>query len=148
MNMEFIGLFLYIAGFIVGLGAVTVIDTLGFCGIRSVYFTETTIRAHKITKPLIWLGILLAIIGCSIFYSVNPNFPLIFLQLVLFLILILNGCFLSFYVSPRLIQKEKKEKGNIRLLHESMQKKIAVSFIISFLCWWGSVLILVNFLTE
>lgn len=146
--MEFVGLFLYISGFIIGLGAVTVIDTLGFFGIRSPYFTDATIRAHKITKPLIWLGMLLAITGGSMFYSVNPPSSLILLQGVMAVILIINGCFLSFYVSPKLLQKEKKEKGNIRLLGSSLQKKIAVSFIISFLCWWGSVLILVIYLTT
>jgi len=58
---DILGLFLFIAGFIIGLGAVTVIDLHGFLGRKSSYWTEATIRTHKVTKPLIWIGILLAI---------------------------------------------------------------------------------------
>ncbi len=46
-----------------GLGAVTVIDLHGFLGRTSSYWTEATIRTHKITKPLIWKGMFLAILG-------------------------------------------------------------------------------------
>lgn len=140
------GLFLFLAGFIVGLGAVTVIDLHGFLGIRSIYWTETTIRTHKVTKPLIWLGTFLAILGGYIFYSNNPFSPIIIVQAVLALILTLNGCFLSFYVSPLLLKKEKKEKGHITLLSSSLQAKIAVSFVISFVGWWSSLLLLVLYL--
>ena len=50
-NLDFIGLFIFIAGFIIGLGAVTVIDIHGFLGRKSAYWTEATIRTHKVTKP-------------------------------------------------------------------------------------------------
>jgi hypothetical protein len=60
--LDFVGLFLLLAGFIIGLGAVTVIDIHGFLGRRSSYWTEATTRAHKVTKPLIWLGIALALL--------------------------------------------------------------------------------------
>ncbi|MBP7832672.1 MAG: hypothetical protein KA035_02775 [Candidatus Levybacteria bacterium] len=148
MSLEFIGLFLFLAGFIVGLGAVTVIDSLGFCARNSTYFTLTTIRAHQITKPLIWLGMFLAILGGAIFYSQNPYSVIIVLQCILAIILIFNGLFLSFYVSPRLLQKEKEEKGNTKLLSKSMQAKIAVSFVISFIGWWTSVLLLVGYILS
>ena len=65
---DILGLFLFIAGFIIGLGAVTVIDLHGFLGRKSSYWTEATIRTHKITKPLIWIGIFLAILGGLITY--------------------------------------------------------------------------------
>ncbi len=141
-----LGLFLFLAGFIIGLGAVTVIDLNGFLGIRSVYWTETTIRVHKVTKPLIWLGIFLAILGGSIFYSNNPFSPIIVVQGFLAFLLCLNGCFLSFYISPLLLKKEKKEKGHITLLSSSLQAKIAVSFVISFVGWWSSLLLLILYL--
>lgn len=48
-----VGLFLFLAGFVIGLGAVSVIDVLGFLGRTSRYWTEATVRAHKVTKPLI-----------------------------------------------------------------------------------------------
>jgi hypothetical protein len=53
-TLDVIGLFTSIMGYIVGLGAVTVIDLHGFLGRKSAYWTEATTRTHKITKPLIW----------------------------------------------------------------------------------------------
>ena len=38
MNIDFLGLFICIAGFVVGLGAVTVIDIHGFLGRKSKYW--------------------------------------------------------------------------------------------------------------
>lgn len=131
---NFISLFLIIAGYIIGLGAVTVIDTLGFLGRKSPYWTETTIRAHKVTKPLIWLGTFLILIG-NYFYK-NLNTYLIYFYIVL----VLNGIFLSFYVSPILLDREMKGKQK-ELLPSSLQIKITISFIISFLTWWGSLLL-------
>lgn len=133
-----LGIILIIVGYIVGLGAVTVIDTLGFLGRSSSYWTETTIRAHKVTKPLIWIGIFLILIGSYFYKNLNPNL------IYFYIVLILNGFFLSFYVSPILLEREKK--GKIKeILPASLQNKIFVSFIISFLSWWGSlILFLIN----
>ena len=102
--IDFLGLFLFIAGFVVGLGAVTVIDIHGFLGRKSSYWTETTTRTHKVTKPLIWIGISLVIIGGFVFYrsDLQSIFPL--LHGVAAVILILNGLFLSFSVSPFLLK--------------------------------------------
>jgi hypothetical protein len=137
---NFIGLFLILSGYIIGLGSVTVIDTLGFLARKSTYWTESTIRAHKVTKPLIWLGLFLIFIG-GILYFQNKEFNenLIFL-ISIFFILIINGIFLSFYISPKLLERERKGKIS-EILPTSLQNKIFVSFIISFLGWWGSLLL-------
>jgi hypothetical protein len=147
MIINILGLFLFIAGFVVGLGAVTVVDIHGFLGRKSKYWTEATTRTHKVTKPLIWIGITLVLIGGIIFYK-NEGFTLIpQIQLALVAILILNGLFLSFYVSPFLLQREKEGKAS-ELLPFSLQKKITLSFIISFLGWWSSLLLLVVYLVK
>jgi hypothetical protein len=136
---EFISLFLIIAGYIVGLGAVTVIDTLGFLGRTSAYWTETTIRAHKVTKPLIWTGLFLILLGSYFYKNLNPSL------IYLYVVLILNGIFLSFYVSPILLERERKGKIN-EILPSSLQNKIFVSFIVSFFGWWVSlILFLLNY---
>lgn len=129
-----LGLFLIHAGYIVGLGAVTVIDLLGFLGRKSSYWTETTIRTHKVTKPLIWVGLFLVLTG-GYFYQKIPIY-----LIYIFIVLVLNGIFLSFYVSPILLEREKKGKQK-ELLPNSLQIKITISFIISFLGWWGSLLL-------
>jgi hypothetical protein len=135
-------LFVLLAGYIIGLGAVTVIDSLGFLGRKSPYWTEVTIKAHKVTKPLIWLGLLLVVIGLLAYENIigfvtNPTY-----FYTIFVILILNGSFLSFYISPRLLQQEKDGKAG-RVLSQELQNKITVSFLISLTGWWGSLLLLV-----
>jgi len=131
MTYEFLGFFLIISGYIIGLGAVTVIDTLGFLGRKSSYWTETTIRTHKVTKPLIWLGIFLILIGNYFYKNLNPTL------IYFYLVLILNGLFLSFYISPLLLEREKRGKEK-ELLPNNLQIKTAISFVISFTTWWGS----------
>jgi hypothetical protein len=142
---EVIGLFLFIAGFVIGLGAVTVIDLHGFLGRKSPYWSEATIRTHRVTKPLIWLGMLLAISGGVIFYSTVGFSRIALIHAVFAIILILNGSFLSFYVSPRLLKREEEGKAR-EILPSDLQIKIAMSFVISIIGWWGSLFLLVWYL--
>ncbi len=129
--------FFIVSGYILGLGAVTVIDILGFLGRKSSYWTETTIRAHKVTKPLIWIGLFLILLGSYFYKNLNPNL------IYFYIALILNGIFLSFYISPILLEREKK--GKIKeILPTSLQNKIFVSFIISFFGWWGSLILFIS----
>jgi hypothetical protein len=65
-----------------------------------------------------------------------------FIHAVLAIVLILNGTFLSFWVSPRLLMMEKDGKAR-ELLPLDLQMKIAMSFIISFFGWWSSLFLLV-----
>jgi hypothetical protein len=140
--IDMLGMFLFIAGFIIGLGAVTVIDLHGFLGRTSSYWTEATIRTHKITKPLIWIGIFLAVLGGVITYR-NIGFSgIALIHTLLAIVLISNGTFLSFWVSPRLLKREKEGKAN-EILPSDLQLKIAVSFVISVIGWWGSLFLLV-----
>lgn len=143
--LDFFGLFIMLAGFVIGLGAVTVIDIHGFLGRKSAYWTEATIRTHKVTKPLIWTGIILALIGGFVFYrnEVLVGAPL--WHLVIAVALVLNGCFLSFVVSPFLLKQEREGRAT-ELLPASLQRKITLSFIVSFLGWWSALLILVWYL--
>lgn len=145
--LDTLGLFIFIAGFIIGLGAVTVIDLHGFLGRKSSYWTEATTRTHKVTKPMIWAGIFLTILGGSIFYRNQSasNIPLT--QAIIAIILILNGCFLSFSVSPYLLQKEKDGKSG-ELLPASWQKKIMFSLIVSDIGWWGGLFLLVLYIIN
>ncbi len=147
LDLNLIGLFTLLVGFIIGLGAVTVIDIHGFLGRNSSYWTEATTRTHKVTKPMIWIGIILAIIGGVMFFR-NEAFQGIprYLSLIAGA-LVLNGLFLSFSVSPYLLEKEKAGKAR-ELLPRSWQKKIMVSLIFSDLCWWGGLLLLATHLVN
>jgi hypothetical protein len=129
--LDIVGLFIFLAGFIIGLGAVTVIDLHGFLGRNSSYWTEATTRTHKVTKPLIWIGLLLVIIGGLITYREErlAGIPL----------------YLSFRVSPFLLKREREGRSN-ELLPSSWQVKITISFIFSFLGWWSALFLLVWYL--
>lgn len=145
--LDFIGLFLLLAGFIIGLGAVTVIDLHGFLGRHSSYWTEATTRTHKVTKPLIWLGITLAIVGGAIFYRSQPFARIPLAHALIAVVLILNGLFLSFSVSPFLLAREREGRSS-ELLPASWQKKIAVGLVFSDLGWWGGLALLVYYLLS
>lgn len=143
--LDFVGLFLLLAGFIVGLGAVTVIDIHGFLGRRSSYWTEATTRAHKVTKPLIWLGISLAVVGGAIFYRAEALAGVPLAHALIAVVLVLNGLFLSFRVSPFLLAREREGRSG-ELLPASWQRKIATGLVFSDLGWWGGLALLVYYL--
>ncbi len=147
MIVDFIGLFLLLAGFIIGLGAVTVIDIHGFLGRTSAYWSEATTRTHKITKPLIWAGIVLAIIGGVFVYRHEVFIGIPLAHSLIAIALIINGYFLSFRVSPYLLERERMGKDG-ELLPPSWQRKIMVSLIISDIGWWGGLGLLVWYLLN
>jgi len=147
ITLDTIGLFIFIAGFVIGLGAVTVIDIHGLLGRKSPYWTEATIRTHKVTKPLIWLGTLLAILGGALVYRNVPLTGIPLIHTIIAIILLYNGMFLSFVVSPFLLKQEKAGKSK-ELLPKSFQRKIAASLIISDIGWWSGLFLLVWYVTT
>jgi len=147
LSLSALQLFILMAGYIVGLGAVSVIETLGFLGRKSPYFTESTIRAHKVTKPLIWLGLVIGLIGAVWIYGSNAvslfgenaYWPLQ-LHAVILVLMILNGSWLSFWLSPRLLARERE--GRItELLPARWQLWTTLSFFVSIVTWWGSLVL-------
>ena len=128
--------FIHFAGIIIGLGAVTVIDTMGFISRKSKEWTQVTIKAHHVTKPLIWLGTILMIFGWLFLFDGSK---LDIFKSILICILVLNGLFLSFYISPKLDELY----GRKILLPNYLQFKILISMPISFLSWWSLVLLTV-----
>jgi hypothetical protein len=145
--LDIAGLFLFIAGFVVGLGAVTVIDLHGFLGRKSSYWTEATTRTHKVTKPLIWIGLALAILGGAIFYRGVGSSLVPTAQALILAPLVLNGLFLTFRVSPFMLRREREGRAG-ELLPSSWQIKITISFIISFFGWWGELFLLVYYIVT
>ena len=135
MEIDF-WLLVHIAGLIIGLGAVTVIDLLGFRSRKSKEQTQVTISAHHTTKPLIWLGTILIILSWIFIYDASL---LSSIKTILLVIMVLNGSFLSFYVSPRL----DKLIGKKVLLPFNLQLKITISMLISFFSWWAFVVLTV-----
>ncbi len=140
MDITTAQLFLLIAGFIIGLGAVSVIETLGFLGQKSPYFTEATIRAHRVTKPLIWIGIAVVILASTWIYIGQPYQVGMLLHAIIAVTMVINGSFLTFWVSPRLLKREREGRAS-ELLPKEWKTAITVSFFISILGWWGGLLL-------
>ena len=134
-----------LSGFILGLGAVTVIDLHGWLARASSYWTEATIRTHKVTKPLIWVGITLVLCGSLLLFQGHYTHAIPTLIFINVGILVLNGSFLSFWLSPRLLERERRGDAQV-LLPKQWQRMITVSFLISFFGWWWSVLLTVLYL--
>ena len=147
ITLTTLGLFFIFVGFIIGLGAVTVIDLHGFLGRHSAYWTEATTRTHKVTKPLIWIGMALAVLGGFLFYRDYGLHTITLVHLISLVVMIGNGIFLSFSVSPFLIEREKQGRAT-ELLPSIWQKKITVSFLVSFVCWWGNLALFVAYLAA
>lgn len=145
--LHMIGLFIFISGFIIGLGAVIVIDIHGFLARKSSYWTEATIRTHKVTKPLIWVGITLVIIGGIIVYMNEPFSGIPLYHALIAFLLIINGLFLSFYVSPFLLTREKEGREK-ELLPQSLQNKIMISLLLSDLGWWVALALFVVYISR
>lgn len=139
MNCDFFlnlfGLFFILAGFVIGLGSVTVIDLHGFLGRKSSYWTEATIRTHKVTKILIWIGIFLLVFGTLLFFRDLDLKGFLLHHILVLSFLVLNGLFLSFYISPILLNREKEGKEK-EILPKNLQNKIFFSFIFSVMGWW------------
>lgn len=132
-------LFFHFSGVIIALGAVTVIDTMGFFSRKNKKKTQDTIAAHHTTKPLIWLGTIIVLITWIVMLS-NGEFGFIEKTKTFLLgIMILNGSFLSFNISPRLDELIGKKV----LLNKNLQMKISFSFFISFISWWSFVILTV-----
>lgn len=148
MDTQFIdavGLFAMIAGFVIGLGSVIVIDIHGFLGRKSHYWTEATTRTHKVTKPMIWFGIFLLTIGALVVYRSNYFNGIPFYHFLITLALIANGFFLSFKVSPYMLNREK-EGRQAELFPKEWQAKIALGLIVSDLGWWSLIGMFVYYL--
>jgi hypothetical protein len=145
--IDIVGLFLLLSGFVVGLGAVTVIDIHGLLGTKSSYWTEATIRTHKVTKPLIWLGVFLVIVGGFIFYRNEPLVGIPLFHACVAIVLLMNGLYLSFVVSPYLLQREREGRAS-EILPTPWQRKIAISLIFSDLGWWISLFLLSVYISE
>jgi len=131
--------FFHFVGIVVGLGAVTIIDVMGFFSRKNVKKTQDTISAHHTTKPLIWIGTIIVLLTW-ILILFRGNFEFSFVEIwksILLGVMILNGSFLSFVISPAL----DKRIGVKKLLPRNLQIKIAVSLIISFISWWSFVVL-------
>jgi hypothetical protein len=139
---DIIGLSVMIAGLVIGLGAVTVIDWIGILGTKSSYWAEAATRAHKVTKPLVWVGIILVIAGGLLYYRAFGFSSFAIFHSILAAVLILKSCIMTFMISPYLLKREKEGKSS-ELLPAKMKWTMGLNFVLSLIGWWTSLFLLV-----
>jgi hypothetical protein len=129
--------YFHILGLVIGMGAAIVIETLGFISRKSSSWTSVTIDAHHVTKPLIWTGTLLLGVTWIMIAGTNVfSFPYAY-KTLLILLLLLNGSYLSFVISPRLIMHKKKH--GMAVLSSNLQSLILPGAVVSVIGWLAMV---------
>lgn len=147
IDLDYAGVWFMIAGLVIVVGSVNVIDWLAWFGRKSSYWTESTIRAHKVTKPLDWVGAGLFLLGILIWHGQHGWDTIGWWQVGIWTVLCLNGAYLSFIISPELLRREKS--GRIaEILPVVMQRKITASFLVSIVGWWTEISLLVWVLAQ
>ena len=147
MTMQELAAIVWMAGFVIGLGAVTVIECVGYLGQRSSYWNEATIRTHKVTKPLIWLGLFIAVLGGGWYYTLVPAPGVMTVHLALLVAMVINGLWLTFWISPRLLERERQGRAK-ELLPKSWKVGVTLSFFISIITWWTALALAVRLIAE
>ena len=125
-----------LVGFVIGLGGVTVIDSLCLLGMRSGYWTQAVIRTHKVVQPIVAIALLLKFLGEYLTLQKTHDLryqTLLFIDILIFL----NALFLMFYASPYLQARERAGLSE-KILPLRFQVRMAACFTLSFLCWWYS----------
>jgi hypothetical protein len=88
---------------------------------------------------------MLGVFGGVIFFRNEPFVGIPVYLATIACLLILNGLFLSFSVSPYLWQKEREGKSG-EVLPDTWQRKITFSLLLSDIGWWGGLAMLVYYL--
>ena len=83
--------------------------------------------------------------GGLFFYRHQPFAGIPLIHAIIAIALVVNGYFLSFKVSPFLLEREREGRSE-ELLPASWQRKIVVSLIVSDVGWWGGLALLVTYL--
>lgn len=141
--LHFLPLLFIIAGFVVGLGSVTVMDVQGFLARDSVYWSDTVIRTHRVAKPMSWAGMILLFLGSVSLYT---GFTLA-IQLFLIILLIVNNLFLSLAASPFFIRHEKGSESN-KPISSDWVWRMVLNFLLASVAWWGSVFLFIVFIVN
>lgn len=140
-------LFTHIAGSIIAIGAVTATDLLLLFFKFKPSLISVVTRVAPILSIQVWLGlILISLSGLLLFLPMEglQLYSLFRLKMLLVLGLFLNGIFLNIWVTPRFSKLAPEwEQKTTRV--KKFMVVAGISTIISFLCWWGVVTIMLVF---
>ncbi|MDQ3014640.1 MAG: hypothetical protein M3Q73_02160 [bacterium] len=130
----YIALFIHVISFIIGFGAVIVIDTFGSLWLIKRVKLATVNTVANVTEKLIWLGWSgLVLSGSVLLYHKGFIDNLTWIKLFFVLMLGLNGLFLHS------IKKSMERLGTPEELPKIIMFRTALASAISQLGWWGAI---------
>lgn len=136
----------HILSMAVGVGAATTTDYLFFRFLKDLRISKKEASVFNHVSKLIWIALTIAVITGAMLYipqmeALNQA-PKFVAKMLVVAVIILNGIFLHFYISPKLIhisfhERHRHEKGE--LVH---WRKIAfASGAVSFTSWYSTVIL-------
>lgn len=135
--LDMLGLFIFLLGFIFGLGSIFVLA-----------MTKTTISKdygqaaavmNRVTQSLMWFGLLLSIGGAAILYRASKLSGVAFFQAVIGLFLLLILIYYGWRVSPRL---NRMGNGAPSARGTVLKRKADFSLFIAMLAWMSGLFLL------
>lgn len=132
-------LFLHVISFIVGFGAVIVIDTFGLVWLLKWWGVDLSLlkKVAGITQRLIWLGwVGLVVTGAVLLYMKGVVSGLTQLKVFLVLMVGINGVFMHFI--KKSLEALPEAANNVP---RNIIFRISLASFISQLGWWGATLI-------
>lgn len=130
----YIALFIHVISFIIGFGAVIVIDAFGLLWLIKRVKLATVNTVANVTQILIWLGWTgLVLSGSVLLYHKGFIDNLTWIKLSFVLMLGLNGLFLHS------IKKSMERLGSPEELPKIIMFRTALASTISQLGWWGAI---------
>ena len=132
------GIWLSLVGLIIALGGISLLDVMALLARKSKYWTETIIRAHKVSKWINWAGLGLVTLGVNLLMHESGAGGVLVIIEFLLLVIAANALYMSLHLSPELMRRERAGKA-AQLLPKSFQRKAIIAYSISFTCWWSLV---------
>lgn len=141
---DLFGLFLVLAGLVLGLGSVAVIDVLGVLSLRKPKYFDLTVTLSRITKWITWAGVLFIIAGSSLLYHESGSTGVATFQNLFLLLIIINALVMTFKLSPDLYKLQAARKTGA--IPRNIKVRTAIHFTVSFISWWGFTFLLAWYL--
>lgn len=144
MNLYELALVFHLLGVVFGLGGATVSDVLFLKSIKDERITPKEKSFLEGASLVIWLGIAILLFSGAVMYWMNWDVlsqqPRSQAHVSIVAIIILNGLFLNFFISPKLLfwSEEKEKRPEAVFSYRKIRRFAFVSGAISLTSWYSA----------
>ena len=135
--LDMLGIFIFLLGFICGLGSIFVLAMTKTT--LSKDYGHTAAIINRVTQGLMWFGLLLSIGGAAILYRASKLSGVAFFQAVIALILLLILIYYGWRISPRL---NRMGNGAPSARGTALKRRADFSLFIAMLAWMSGLFLL------